>query len=257
MIFIDSQFILSLISGIFIGGIAGYLGTLMLLKKMTVAVDPISHFVLPGIALAFLFNFDPSLGAFFSIIFGMVLVWFLESKTKLPTEALIAILFTTGVALAFLISPHEKLEEVLLGDISKINFSSTMFAISFSLLTFFSIRKIYKKMVLIEISEDLARAEKINPKFYLFLYLFFLSIIVALEVKLVGGLLTAVLIAIPAVTSRNFAKSLNQYSFFGIFFGSFSAFSGILLAKILNFETSILITFSALFLFLISLFWKK
>jgi len=65
-----------LISGIFVGGVAGYLGSLMLSRKMTIVVDPLSHLALPGVALALIFEKDISLGAFLFLFFGAILIWF-------------------------------------------------------------------------------------------------------------------------------------------------------------------------------------
>jgi len=134
-----NQLLLSLTTGIFIGGVAGYLGTLMVIKRMSVAVDPLSHLVLPGIALALLFHFDVSLGALFSIVLGMILIWFLELKTKLSTETLIAVVFTLGVAFALLILPEAEIEEIFVGDISKINFLSTIISAILSIIIFLQI----------------------------------------------------------------------------------------------------------------------
>ena len=54
------QFILTLISGIFIGGVGGYLGTLMLSKKMSVVAGPLAHLALPGVALALILLVAPA-----------------------------------------------------------------------------------------------------------------------------------------------------------------------------------------------------
>ena len=88
-----NQFILSLITGILIGAVSGYLGTLMLSKRMTLVAGPLGHLTLPGIALALIYGFDVSLGAFPFVILGIVLIWILEIWTKLPMEALTAIVF--------------------------------------------------------------------------------------------------------------------------------------------------------------------
>ncbi|PIP23792.1 MAG: ABC transporter [Candidatus Nealsonbacteria bacterium CG_4_10_14_0_2_um_filter_38_17] len=252
-----NQLLLSLTTGIFIGGVAGYLGTLMVIKRMSVAVDPLSHLVLPGIALALLFHFDVSLGALFSIVLGMILIWFLELKTKLSTETLIAVVFTLGVAFALLILPEAEIEEIFVGDISKINFLSTIISAILSIIIFLIIKRIYSKMILIEISEDLAKVEGINSKKLLFIYLLSVAIIVALGVKIVGGLLTASLIAIPAATAKNLSKNLSQYSFLGIFFGILFPFLGISFFKFFPFSAGILITLVGGFIFLISSFLKK
>ncbi|MCL5666189.1 MAG: metal ABC transporter permease [Patescibacteria group bacterium] len=252
-----SHFLYSLVTGIFVGGIAGYLGTLMLLKKMTVAVDPLSHFVLPGVGLAVLMSFDPSLGAFASILLGVVAVWILETKTKLPTETLIAVLFTAGVAIALLIAPSGSLEEIFTGDILLIGPWSAGIAAAASLLIFFVLQKIYSKIILMEISEDLAKMEGVNTKKYLLVYLIALALVVALEVKLVGGLMTAALVAVPAVTARLLSRNLRQYAVLGIVFGIVFSVAGILLSQAISQPAGILITLTAVTVFMVVFLLKS
>jgi hypothetical protein len=68
-------------------------------------------------------------------------------------------------------------------------------------------------MTLINISEDLAKSQNISVGKYNLVYLLLIVLIVALGVKVVGGLLTAAIVAIPATASRNLAKNLAQYKF--------------------------------------------
>ncbi|HOK35512.1 MAG TPA: metal ABC transporter permease [Candidatus Pacearchaeota archaeon] len=251
------QFLLSLIAGIFIGGVAGYLGTLMFSKRMSLVADPLSHLTLPGIALALLYGFDVSLGAFPFVILGIILIWFFEKKTKLPMEALTAIVFVAGVAISFLFLPIEEAETALVGDITKITLRDVIINVVLCLLIFFTVKKIYPKMVLINISEDLAKAEKINVEKYNFIYLLIVAIIVSLGAKMVGGLLTTALIAIPSATSRNVSKSLSQFSLFGLLFGVLSTLLGILLFKITGLPAGPLIVIVATLFFLISIIFKN
>ncbi len=253
----DFQFFLSLICGIFIGGIAGYLGTLMLSKKMALVAGPLGHLTLPGIALALLYGFDVSLGAFPFVVLGVVLIWLFEMKTKLPMEALTAVVFASGVAIAFLFLPIEQAETALVGDITKVSLSEAVITAILCFLVFFIIKKIYPQMVLINISEDLAKIEKINVKKYNFFYLGAIAIIVALGVKMVGGLLTAALIAIPVCAARNLSKNLFQYVFLATSFGATSAFLGIMLFKFTGFPAGPLIIIISASIFLISMIFKK
>ena len=252
-----TQILLSLIAGVFIGGIAGYLGTLMLSKRMALVAGPLGHLTLPGIALALIYNFDVSLGAFPFVILGIVLIWLIEIRTKLPMEALTAVVFASGVAIAFLFLPIAKAETALIGDISKVGFWDTLIVSFLCLFLFIIVKKIYSKMTLINISEDLAKSEGINVEKYNLLYLFSIAIIVALGVKVVGGLLTAALVAIPAATSRNLSKNLFQFSFDGMLFGVLSSLLGILLFKLTGFPAGPLIILVSTFFFLTSLIFKK
>ncbi len=253
----DNQLLLSLISGIAIGGAAGYLGSLMLSRRMALVAGPLGHLTLPGIALALMYGFDVSLGAFPFVILGIVLIWVFEIRTKLPMEALTALVFASGVAIAFLFLPIEQAETALIGDITKANPGETVVSVVAALLLFLTVRVIYPKLVLINISEDLAISEGINVKKYNFLYLFLIAVIIALGVKMVGGLLTAALVAIPASVARNLGRNLRQYAFGAMAVGIASSFLGIVLFRLTGYPAGPLIILVSALIFLTSLLFKR
>jgi len=253
----DNQFLLSLIVGICVGGAAGFLGSLMLGRRMALVAGPLGHLTLPGIALALMYGFDVSLGAFPFVIFGIVLIWLFEMRTKLPMEALTAVVFASGVAIAFLLLPIKQAETALVGDITKVSFPEAAVSVILILLLFFVVKKVYSKIVLINISEELAKSEKVDIRKYNLIYLGSIAIIVALGVKMVGGLLTAALVAIPASSARNLSRNLAQYSFGAMIIGIISSSLGILLYKITGFPAGPLIILASTFIFLISMAFKR
>ncbi|VEG92121.1 metal ABC transporter permease [Legionella spiritensis] len=253
----DKQLILSLIAAIFIGGISGYLGSLLLSKRMALVAGPLGHLSLPGIAIAILLGFNVALGAFPFVFLGVVLIWLLEIKTKLPMEALTAVVFASGVAIAFLFLPIEQAESALVGDITQINYFDTVLSSLIAIVLFLIIQFIYPKMVLINISEDLARSEGISVKKYNFLYLVLIAITVAMGVQMVGGLLTAALVAIPPASARNFSRNLTEYRNISLLIGSVSSCIGVLFFKLTAFPAGPLIILTSTFIFLASLFCKK
>ena len=253
----DNQFLLSLIVGISVGGAAGYLGSLMLGRRMALVAGPLGHLTLPGIALALMYDFDVSLGAFPFVILGIVLIWLFEMRTKLPMEALTALVFASGVAIAFLLLPVKQAEAALVGDITKVRLGEAVISVCVALLLFFVVKNIYSKIVLINISEELAKSEGVNIRKYNLIYLGSIAIIVALGVKMVGGLLTAALVAIPASSARNLSRNLAQYSFGAMIIGIISSSMGILLYKITGFPAGPLIILANTFIFLISMVFKR
>jgi len=251
------QFILALIMGAFIGGAAGYIGTLMLSKKMALVAGPLGHLTLPGIALALIYGFDVSLGALPFVIFGIILIWLFEIRTKLPMEALTAVVFASGVAITFLFLPEEKTVPALIGDISQISLIETVISVILALIVFFTTRKIFSKMILTSVSEDLAKVQGMDVKKYNLIYLTCIALIVALGVRVVGGLMTAALVAIPACTSRNLSKNLFQYSYGGMILGSLSCILGILVFEFTGISAGPLIIMTSTLFFLISLIFKR
>lgn len=252
-----SQFLLSLVAGIFVAGAAGYIGALMQQKRMSLAAGPLGHLAFPGVALALIYGFNISLGAFPFVILGIFFIWLLEIKTNIPTEALTAIIFATGVAVSFLFLPVEQAEAALIGNITAINWQEAMVAVFLSLIIIITTKIIFPKMMLINISEDLAKIEGINIKKYNLIFLILIAIIVSLGVKLVGALLTAALVAIPAATAKNLSKSNKFYAIFSLLFGVFASIIGLIIFKFTNLPAGILIILSSAALFLLSLLFQK
>jgi ABC-type Mn2+/Zn2+ transport system permease subunit len=253
----DLQFIYALILGVSVGSVAGYIGSLMVTKRMALMGGALGHLTLPGVTLALIYGFDISLGALIFLAVGVLLIWLFEIRTKLPMEALTAVVFASSVAVAFLFLPEREVETALIGDISQISFWSVIIAVLISLIIFLIIRKIFSKMVLASISEDVAKAEGINLKKYNFIYLLCIAFTVALGVRIVGSLLTAALVAIPACTSRNLSSNLSQYSYGGMILGGLACILGIIGFKFLGIAAGLLIIIAGAIFFLISLIFKK
>jgi len=253
----EAQFLYSLITGIFIGGVAGYLSSLMITKRMALVGDCLGHVALPGVALALIYGFNVSLGAIPVLILGIVLIWLFEMRTKLPMEALTGVVFTTSVAIAFLFLPEEKVSAALIGDISQVGFWDTLFSVIFCIFTFLVLRKIFSKIILTNLSENLAKVEHIKVERYNFIFLACIAIVVALGVKVTGSLLMGALVITPAAAARNFASNLSQYSYGALLIGVISCVLGILLFKVFALPAGPFVILTASLIFLISLIFKK
>ncbi len=251
------QIILSLISGIFIGGISAYLGTLMLSKKMTVVAGPLAHLAFPGVAIALVFGLSISTGVFPFVVLGTILIWYLEKKTKLPLENLSAIIFALGVGIGLLFLPIDKAEEALVGSIISITPGETFFVIILSIIIFLVTRYIYKKVILINIDEDLAKIEGVKVSKYNLIYLLSVAAVVSLGVYLVGALITVALIALPPASAKNISSSFRSYKMWAIIFGMISAMGGILIARWLEAPIGPVVVLTGVAIFLLTMIFKS
>ena len=247
----------SLITAIFVGGAAGYIGSLMLTKKMALVGDALGYVALPGMGLALLWDFNISLGAFMFLLLGILLIWLLETKTELSTETLVGVIFVFSLAIGFLITPQLDLIEALVGDITKVSLIDAVVAVISSLIVFFVVKKIYQRIILVSLSEDLAVANRINIKKMNLIYLLAIAVVVALGVRVVGSLLIGALVIVPAASSRNFSQNMRQYVCWSIILGIVSCVLGIFLFKLIGFPAGPLTILVSVFFFIISLIFKK
>jgi len=248
--------IYSLIASVFVGGVAGYLGSLMITKKMTLVGDALGHVALPGMGLALYFGFNVSLGALLFLLLGILMIWYLETKTNLPTETLVGIIFVLSLSIGFLITPDLELLEALVGDIAKISVLDFWITVFTSLIVLYGVRKIYPKLMLSFVSPDIASANGISVKKYNLLYLLSIAVIVALGVKVVGSLLVGALVIVPAAAAKNLSNNMRQYVFLSVIIGMFSCVVGIIIANQIVLPTGPIVILTSVFFFVFSLIFS-
>jgi ABC-type Mn2+/Zn2+ transport system permease subunit len=79
------------------------------------------------------------------------------------------------------------------------------------------------------ISEDLAVSKGFNVARTNLLYLFLVSVVVAIGIQIVGTLLVGFLVIVPAIAAKNLSSNMRRYSLLSAVFGVVAAFSGVLL----------------------------
>lgn len=248
---------IQLIVAILIGLGAGYVGSFMVLRRMSLVGDALSHVALPGIAISLLLNINPFFGAFTSLFLAVFGIWFLEKKTELPSETLVGIFITLGLALGLLLTPEPELLEALFGDITEITAADLLTVVILVSIIIFTVKKISNGLMLGVISKELAMALKIPVDRINFVFLLLVSFVVALGLKVAGTLLMGSLVIIPAAAAKNISINLAQYTGWAIFFGIASASLGLLAASRLNISPGPMIVLTAGAIFLITLLLKR
>jgi ABC-type Mn2+/Zn2+ transport system permease subunit len=240
-----------------VGVSAGYLGSLMVLKKMALVGDAMSHVALLGLALGILFHFPAFLGAFGVLFVSAIIIWHLGRVTKLSFETIVGAIFTLALAIGiYLIHDRLELLESLFGDITSVTLLDTIIAVTISVVAIVLTRMIYQRLVLAMISEDLAVSKGISVSKTDLLYLLLVSMVVAIGIKIVGGLLVGFLVAVPAASAKNVSPNLLRYALMSSVFGAVSASSGVLLANYLNVLSGPMVVFSGMAIFAASVLFK-
>src|SRR4030042_2778909 len=107
----ELNIIMLLLTGILVGAASGYLGSFMVLKRMSLVGDALSHVALPGIAIALTWHVSPMIGAITALMFAAVGIWAMEQASDIYPEALVGVFFTGSLALGILLTPQPELLE--------------------------------------------------------------------------------------------------------------------------------------------------
>jgi zinc transport system permease protein len=244
----------SLMIGVAGGFAAGYLGSLMVMEKMALVGDAMSHVALPGLLLGILFNFYPFFGAFAFLFTAAVIIWYLKNVTRLPFDALVGVIFTLCLAIGVLITPNvEALTEALFGDISSVLLIDAVLAVICSVVAIIVTKIIYNRLVLSIISEELAKSSRVNASRMNLIYLTMVALVVAIGIKVVGTMLVGFLVVTPAAAAKNISSNLLRFSVLGGTFGAVSASAGVLLSNSINLsEAGPLAVLSGVIIFMIT-----
>ena len=94
---------------------SGQIGCFAVMRRMSLAADPLSHVALPGIGIALALRINPIFGAAALLFFGALLVWALERRTRAATETMIGIVFSAALAVGSMTTSGEELINALFG----------------------------------------------------------------------------------------------------------------------------------------------
>ena len=232
---------------------AGLIGSFAVMRRMSLAADPLSHVALPGIGIALALHIHPVFGAVVMLAFGALLVWALEDRARATTESAIGVLFSAALAIGSITTKGEDLIEALFGGAGALSWSEKVFGLSVASAIVIFILLSKNSLIMMMVSPDVARTAGVNVRRLDLLYLEAFALTIALGLRYLGILLMGALIIIPAVTAKRLARGLNSMLWFSVVFSVVSTALGYAIAAHLHREAGPIIVLVATALFLLTI----
>jgi zinc transport system permease protein len=236
---------------------AGLVGSIAVMRRMALASDALSHVALPGVAFALLLHISPLAGGVAALIVGTLLVWALEYRTRIPTEAVIGVLFSAALAAGSLMTSGEELLEALLGTPGASGrFDVALGLITTALVIAFMVRA-RSRLVIRLVSPDLIGTLGVSVPRLDLLYLLAFALTVALGLRYLGVLLMGSLIIIPATTAMYLARDLRSMQIIAVVIAVGATLTGTIIGSRTSIQSGPLVIIVAAAPFLASLFWRR
>ena len=230
----------SLLSGILIGFIAPLIGAFIVVRRLSLIADALSHVTLGGISFGmFIITLSPALAfinpMWFGIIFaivGALLIEKLRTSYSNYQEIAIPIIMSAGIALsAIFISLadgfNQEIVGLLFGSISAVNLSDLI------TITIISIVLLYKELFILSFEEEYSKVINI-PKWIQFLFITIVAMVISASMRVVGILLVSALITLPVAIAMRLTKGFKQLIILSIVIGECSVILGLTLAFYIN-----------------------
>lgn len=232
---------------------AAPLGVFLLLKKLSLVGDALSHSILPGVAVGyFLFGFSLPGMTFGGLIAGVLIILISQmvtQKTHLKQDTSFASFYLLSLALGVLLisakGSQVDLIHVLFGNLLAIDQATLLLISSVSVCTIVFFALAFKPLLLEAFDQEFYRM-KIMPfrgwkKFALqsvpFLFLIILVLNLVSSFHAIGTLLSLGLIILPAATASLWVKTIGKLILFSLFFSTACCYLGLLLSYHLDWST--------------------
>lgn len=259
--------IVVLLIAIFTAMASAIVGVFLVLRKMSMMTDAISHTVLLGIVLVYIFVKDLSspllvIGATLMGLFTTYLIELLI-KTKTTTEdAATGVVFPLLFSIAVIIislgfrGVHLDIDAVLTGNLEWAGTSSLyiMIAVFIINLLFFFI--FYKELKIVSFDAALASVLGISPIIIHYLLMGLVSLTAVTAFDAVGSILVIALMIGPASTALLFTKNLLKTTLVAMTIGVANSIIGYLIALYLDISIAGVIASMTLVVFLVALFFN-
>ena len=232
---------------------AGLVGSFAVMKRMSLAADPLSHVALPGIGIALALHISPVFGAVSMLVFGALLVWAVEQRGGATTESVIGVVFSAALAIGSIMTTGEDLIEALFGGAGALGLSEKIFGLAVASAIVVFIVVFRNSLIIMMVSPDIARTAGIKVRRFELLYLESFALTIALGLRYLGVLLMGALIIIPAATAKRLAHDLKGMMWISVVLSVTSTILGTAIAVHLHGQTGPIIVLVATALFLLSL----
>lgn len=211
--------------GFFVAGACGLIGNYLMLRRMALVGDAISHSVLPGIVIAFLVSGTRGSGAMFvgALLAGILTTVMIETihrNSRIKQDAAIGIAFTTlfaiGVILISLFAGQVDLDQecVLYGEIGSVPLEesatlsgqvlgpASLVRMGLVLMaTILLIVVFYKELLVSSFDPALASSLGINATVMHYGLMCWLSVVVVSAFESVGAILVIAMLILPGATA--------------------------------------------------------
>ena len=238
MSLLDDFMVRSILAGVGVAIAAAPLGSFVVWRRMVYFGDATSPASILGVALSLALELSVSLGVV-TVALVMAIAVTLLSRREYAMEILLGVLSYSAlafglVAVSFISGVRIDLMAYLFGDILAVSRADLAVIWLGALAVIGLIAYRWKALLMSTLSEELAHANKIDPKREQLILTLTLAITVALAIKVVGALLIAAMLIIPAAAARPISRTPEMMAVIAAAIGSGSAVVGLWLAYLID-----------------------
>jgi zinc transport system permease protein len=252
----------ALITGVAVAVICSAVGLFLVLRRHSLFGDALAHAAFGGIAVGLFANIYPIWTAIVVSVLAALGMTKLRQSTKIPPDATVAVLLSSGLALGIVLVSLSggfsvDLFSFLFGSILLVSQEEVIMILALSAAILAILLLLYKRFMYITFDEEQAKVSGLQVSRLNYLFIVLASIAVISSIRLVGILLISSLIVIPNITAMMFGKGFKKTAVLSGAIAASSVVAGILISYVANIATGGTIVLVLVITFLATLAAKR
>ncbi len=214
--FQDNSLRYALLGSMLLGISCGLMGAFLVVRRLALMSDALSHAVLPGVALGFLWNMTKSpvaifIGATLCGLFGSVVVQAIRSTTRQKEDAslgfVLASFYAVGVCLMTMIQQNlpggnkSGLDKFMFGQVAALGAADVILLAVVTALVIGVLALFYKELLVTSFDASFARSAGIPASLFHYLLMLLLAFAIVAALQAVGVVLVSAMLVIPAAAA--------------------------------------------------------
>jgi manganese/iron transport system permease protein len=252
----------SLIIAVLVGLICAVVGSYLMVQRLALLGDAISHSVLPGLAIAFMLGANIFIGAFIAGVISTMAIAFIKTRSPIKEDAAMGIVFSAffalGITLITIIQKSNKIDlnHFLFGNILGVTFDEVWDTAIIAAIILFVVGLLYKELLFYTFDPLGAQAAGLPVNLLNFGLMLLIALTIVASMKAVGVILVLALLITPGATAYLLVKRLHQVMILGAGIGIFSSISGMYLSYFYNLPSGPAIVLVASGFFILALLFS-
>ena len=219
------------LAGVTIGVLCPVVGSYLVVQRMTLLGNVISHAILPGLVLAKFFGIDLLAGAFLAGFSSTGLMSWIQTQPRIRPDAAMALTLSTffalGVVLASVLDSRLDLEALLFGDLLGVTPRDTLETGIVAVFVAIAIALHYKELLFYTFDPIGAKAAGLPTRRLHLGLVALVTLTIVASLKTVGVLLAVSMLVGPASAAYLLVKELHQMMALSAAFGAIANLVGL------------------------------
>lgn len=230
----------ALLVALLLGTASGLLGSFVVVRRMALTGDMLSHAVLPGIVAGLAWNETRNplivLGAaVIAGIIGSMTTTALLRTTRLKPDAALAIVlsvfFAIGIAMISRFQPAG-VQAFLYGQVAAIDRRDLILLSSVTAITLILVPLTFRSLTLVSFDSSFARLLGFPVKVFEIMFFLLLTVVIVIAMQAVGVVLVTAMLVTPAAAARFCTHSLPKTALIACIIGALGGVGGVWISSV-------------------------